>query len=190
GLAGRWTEQSRGAAVGHAARDRGPRPAAGPGFDRGGENRGPVGARRQSAGAHREHHEHPVRDEERRALRRQHADHALAGRASAPRLDVREPWAGLLGAMTSVWLALLVPIATLVALPLRAQQSAPKSLADAVFDALQWRSIRPANTRGPITDVEGFPTPPKRGYAGPARAGSSTRRRNPATSRPLFAHDR
>ena len=50
----------------------------GPRLARGGQARGPAGARQESARRHQEHEHDPVRDEERPALRRQHARRDLA----------------------------------------------------------------------------------------------------------------
>ncbi|MEZ5418532.1 MAG: hypothetical protein R2708_14480 [Vicinamibacterales bacterium] len=77
GLGG--THTARDAEGHHHLRRRGPRHAAGRRLDRAREVRGPGGARRQPTGQPAQHQHRALRDEERRALRRRHAQHDLAG---------------------------------------------------------------------------------------------------------------
>jgi hypothetical protein len=64
--------------------------------------------------------------------------------------------------------------------------AAAASLQDIVFDALEWRSIGPANFAGRISDVEGIPHPSATFYIAPAAGGVWKTTNNGTTFRPVF----
>ena len=78
GGAERRPSQPRRAADGDHPRRRGHRAGPRPGLDRARQAGRPGGAGRQSAGQHPQHQHHPLRDEERPALRRRHAGRDVA----------------------------------------------------------------------------------------------------------------
>ncbi len=65
-----------------------------------------------------------------------------------------------------------------------------EALVDQWIDALEWRSIGPANMSGRITDVEGLPSPSKTFYVAAAAGGIWKTTNNGVTYRPLFQNER
>jgi hypothetical protein len=72
----------------------------------------------------------------------------------------------------------------------RAPAPPVNSVVDAVFDALEWRSIGPANMSGRITDVEGIPSPSRTFYIAAASGGIWKTTNGGVTYKPVFDHER
>lgn len=78
-------------------------------------------------------------------------------------------------------------LSLVAALPVSAQDS---ELVDQWIDALEWRSIGPANMSGRVTDVEGLPSPSKTFYVAAAAGGIWKTTNNGVTYRPVFQNER
>ncbi len=78
-------------------------------------------------------------------------------------------------------------LSLVAALPAAAQDS---ELVDQWIDALEWRSIGPANMSGRVTDVEGLPSPSKTFYVAAAAGGIWKTTNNGVTYRPVFQNER
>lgn len=74
--------------------------------------------------------------------------------------------------------------------PLAAAPVAAQTLDDAWMDAMEWRSIGPANMSGRVTDVEGLPGPSKTFYVASAAGGVWKTTNNGVTFQPLFQNER
>jgi hypothetical protein len=94
---------------------------------------------------------------------------------------------------------LLAVTAMAAAVPLQAQQgsrgaassgAAAAPVVDAVFGALEWRSIGPANMSGRVTDIEGIPSPSQTFYVAAAAGGIWKTTNGGVTFRPLFQNER
>lgn len=83
--------------------------------------------------------------------------------------------------------ASLLTLTLSFASPLSAQNG---ELADQWIDALEWRSIGPANMSGRVTDVEGLPSPSKTFYVAAAAGGIWKTTNNGVTYRPIFQNER